>query len=674
MNYTIFQLRVRNFKCFDSKKFYQFTFQKDRNPTILSGPNGFGKTTFFDAVELIFTKKITRLQTSIEDGRINLGKNILLNESNKDGNLVLTLMDENDNFLTIVAVIDNQIQKLFIEESIKYSVIDGTLESDQDIEAFLDSQPPWKSSLNQFNKLKYSMERFNVYYYVSQAESVHFLKNSITSRKDSMNALLNTEKIDGYIEYISKEIIGNNKSKKGVIINDAISTSEDSLKSYISLLKPKLQGVNLALQEIEYFQLLEYPADVAQANWDKKIIDFSDTESEFDLHSALFEIRSLHNFSANSQDYNIYLQNQKINALISDSVAINDFIYFNQYINNTIIDKEKIGKAISQWNQLIDIYNHSAFFRKELEISNYKKEDLIKLQEIKSDLISADIEEVSEIVNSINDTNKMLSNRQSMLNDLEKARIKLHQVKSDFEKESSNCPFCNYKYGNVEELEQAFINLTNSLSGEKSDQSQNVQILIKSLNTMLKKDSDSLLAILKEYDDQKIHELNDLILRIKQFVGNEKRIKSVEAMNAYLSTTSSWIQLGNNEKPLEIQRILQGDIKNYSNPNFDSDADKFKFNEIRAKYKSVLSISQTRIANKEYVEKKMQYIQHLNSLSINKEIVDLKNEIKKEISKLHKLKSIRSTLEELQRLYRASIDEYKNQILKKLRVPLLGYV
>ena len=69
MSYKIESLKVRNFKCFDEKKFYEFNFKQDTNPIILSGPNGFGKTTFFDAVELIFTKNITRLNSEIEENR-----------------------------------------------------------------------------------------------------------------------------------------------------------------------------------------------------------------------------------------------------------------------------------------------------------------------------------------------------------------------------------------------------------------------------------------------------------------------------------------------------------------------------------------------------------------------------------------------------------------------------
>ena len=46
MQYKIVNLRVKNFKCFDNAKFYEFCIDYEKNPVILSGPNGFGKTTF----------------------------------------------------------------------------------------------------------------------------------------------------------------------------------------------------------------------------------------------------------------------------------------------------------------------------------------------------------------------------------------------------------------------------------------------------------------------------------------------------------------------------------------------------------------------------------------------------------------------------------------------------
>lgn len=673
MPYVIKQLRVRNFKCFDSKKFYEFNFYNDRNPTILSGPNGFGKTTFFDAVELIFTKKITRLQTSIEDGRTNLGKNILLNEADKDGNLILTLIDENSNYLTIIAIIDHQVQKLFIEESIKYSIVEGELNSDEDIDRVLCNSKQWESSLQRFEKLRYSMEHFNVYYYVSQAESVHFLKNSINNRKDSMNVLLNTATVDGYLEYIENEIIGKSKTKKGVIINDAISSISDNINEKVKTLKSKIQENSLSLEKAEYNKLLDYPIDVEPMEWDLEIQSIDNKDSTIDLNSAISEIRALYRFAINMEDYRIYLHNEKINAYINNKTIINDFIDFHQYLENGFINKIEIRDLISEWEKLADIYNYSGFFKKQLEVNSYKKEDLIKLKEIDEDLISVNIEEISELVISINDANKALSSRQNMLNDLDKARIKLHQIKKDFDEESSNCPYCNHKYGNVDELEQAFISLTNKLSGEKSEESQKTQTLIELLRHKMQKDLDKILLILEGADEVKIRELNTLSAKYKQFIEDEKRIKSIETIYPYLSNSDSWIKLENSEKLLEIQRVIQGNFENYSNIDFINDMEKYNFKSISEKYRNIFLISQPKVTDEECIEQKIQYIQYMNSLASNTEINSLKDEIKKEMLKLKKIETIRANIEKLKKLYQDSINDYKNQILKKLRVPLLIY-
>lgn len=59
MSNRIVNLRIKNFKCFDNSRFYEFRIDGSKNPVILSGPNGFGKTTFFDAIEIMFSNQIT---------------------------------------------------------------------------------------------------------------------------------------------------------------------------------------------------------------------------------------------------------------------------------------------------------------------------------------------------------------------------------------------------------------------------------------------------------------------------------------------------------------------------------------------------------------------------------------------------------------------------------------
>ena len=147
MQYKIVNLRVKNFKCFDDSKYYEFRIDDSRNPVVLSGPNGFGKTTFFDAIELIFSKNITRLDKAIESKRTNLGKNILLNKAYKDGYVILTLKNESAEFVTLFAKILNTNHKLELEKSVFYGEL-FRMVSTEELDQVLENYEDWTDEIN----------------------------------------------------------------------------------------------------------------------------------------------------------------------------------------------------------------------------------------------------------------------------------------------------------------------------------------------------------------------------------------------------------------------------------------------------------------------------------------------------------------------------------------------
>jgi len=672
MPYTIKNLRVKNFKCFDSKKYYQFNFHADKNPTILSGPNGFGKTTFFDAIELIFTKKITRLQTTIERGNANLKKNILINEADKDGILVLSLSNENQNVLTIIATIDHSIRRLNFGDSIKYSVIEGTLDSDEAIANYLIGTVNWQSSLAEIERLKFSPDHFNVYYYVSQAESVHFLKNSIVDRKNSMNVLLNTKNINDHIDYVVEDVIGGNRTRKGVIVNDGITSLQNSINTKVENLKQKIEGNNNGIEKADYIQLLNYPKESKILDWDLEQISV-ETKFIVDVDKAILEIKKLHNYALNYLDYENHLHNQKIRGYIENQTIINDVIEFSQYLENGLINKTEIENLANEWKQLSNIFNYSMFFRKQLDVDNYKKDDLVKLKEVNKSLITVDIDEITTLVDSIKDVNTALSGKQKLLENLNSARKKLNQMRKAYDDESSYCPFCNQPYASVDDLESAYENLTKILSGEESLDSQKKQKLLSQLSGKMKKDFDTVMLIIKDVDEKKLKELNTSYVNYERFIKDKNRIKAVETVDSYTSHSNSWLTLEQDAKTIEIQRILQENIKSYNNIDFDNDKKKYNFDNTHEKFKEIFKIEQEKITNIECVEQKINYLNYTKSMLNNDEIKLLKSEIKQEMVKLKKVKSIRGKIENLKNIYQSSVDEYKNQILKKLRVPLLIY-
>lgn len=182
MQYKVKSVRLKNFKCFDGSKYYEFVLDDTKNPIILTGPNGFGKTTFFDAIELVFSNKITRFNEAIEKGNTDLQKNVLLNEADSDGYIVCTLINEKRECLSLIARIDHGMHKVNYSDSITYGMINESI-STENLDVCIREYSDWRKSISEFDVLKYSKENFAVYYYVSQAESVHFLKQSITQRK-----------------------------------------------------------------------------------------------------------------------------------------------------------------------------------------------------------------------------------------------------------------------------------------------------------------------------------------------------------------------------------------------------------------------------------------------------------------------------------------------------------
>lgn len=82
MGYTFKSLCIRNFKYITNNKPLKFDFMNS-NIVILDGQNGYGKTTLFDAIEVLVTGKIKHFNPGLQNRKTEtLGT--LANDANKD--------------------------------------------------------------------------------------------------------------------------------------------------------------------------------------------------------------------------------------------------------------------------------------------------------------------------------------------------------------------------------------------------------------------------------------------------------------------------------------------------------------------------------------------------------------------------------------------------------------
>ncbi len=670
MSYKIESLKVRNFKCFDYKKFYEFCFVHDTNPTILSGPNGFGKTTFFDAIELIFTKRITRLNSEIEDGRTNLGKNILLNTSNECGYLILTLINERCEKITIIAEIDNGLTKLTIDTAIKFTCIEGAVDTNE-FDVFLRSNINWKDNISEFENLNYIKEHFNIYYYVSQAESVHFLKNSISSRKDSMTKLLQTETIQGKIDKIEKTLIGATKAKNGVLINDEIKATKSELENKIANLKMKLDDSGGVYKEINYTLLLAYPQNYEMKKWDLENLELKGI-SENQISAYIDEINGIYNLYHDLPDYRKLLKNNEIIRLSNDNVAISNYTKFNKFMDGNKFNLKQVEDEIEKYNRLLDVFKYSTFFRSELDISKYKKQDMISLHEIGMIPEILVIDDIDNIVNEIKVLNSQLGENQKKTNELIQAREKLYSVREN-NANLSRCPYCDSPFDNPELLEEAYSALSIQLKSFQDNISVEIKGKKEKLSNYAKSIVDSIGKLFEQKDDNEIEQIRTATSGYSMLLKSEKKINDITKIHEFVGEDNSWRELDETSKIVELKRIIESNISDYDNKNFLENFNLYNYDNIFKENADLLSIEQTNLKEKIATDNKIMFVRYQNSLLKNNEIDQIKNDVKTLIIKLKKLEKIRNNFDNLKNLYNTAIDEYKNLVLKKLRVPLLIY-
>ena len=82
---------------------------------------------------------------------------------------------------------------------------------------------------------------------------------------------------------------------------------------------------------------------------------------------------------------------------------------------------------------------------------------------------------------------------------------------------------------------------------------------------------------------------------------------------------------------------------------------------------------QENLKDEEKVDNKKKYIRFHIQQKRNQKAQIIKQRLKESFIRLDKLETIREKLNSLCKIYDKSIEQYKNQVLKKLRVPLLIY-
>ncbi len=451
------RLVIRNFKIFEA---LDITLESDRL-VVLDGPNGFGKSSFFDALELLLTGTIRRyveLEEITVDGR-----------SQKFGCPWLYNHAEHDSWLSIRAELVVEGQAVFLERSACKKDLDQVrglrnlniplyvledLGSERD-EEVVDEVVFFSKLLGE----EYQRD-FELFHYVEQEENTRILKQK---EKDRQQKIAHLFEIGG----IQKKINGLKEAyrKLGKLCGaQQINKAND--------LKEKWQSAKKSLlpegEAIDYERLIS----ITNQPWDQKSLEY-DVEYFEQWLSADGELFRLRGFIDNLKQYENLVYNRSLTKELLPSEDLQrlflKFYHRVDYLQDWKLDLQKYTAASGVMEAFKDIVNSV-------------KSDQLALPDVLFELLPDSVtpddfkHHVDKLKQQVTSANKL----EECVANLLLVRKQLVGAFEDFQLHGGGteiCPTCGHDWTSVEELVEgidkqgeALKNLAEEKSGYLSKQ------------------------------------------------------------------------------------------------------------------------------------------------------------------------------------------------------------
>ncbi len=495
---------IKNFKGIRETKIIEFS---DKN-NIMIGPNGFGKTTVYDVIELCLTGKLQRIisNQNVTSDNKDYDKFIFQNDIKEDTVIKVLLCNNKDEEKVITKFFDKnnkgsgtgrkfkpndfKLFKTFFEDSSKFDNVNySTLEQNEDI---------YKEIGKFFDIDSISIEKtYNLFNYIQQEENTFFLKMTEKERKGSFSHLVDTSK---YIE----------EDKK---ITDVINISRKHIKSINTELEKiennkvdKVEYIKLLSKDFEFDkeELFNKSIDVNIANKEKYTIELEEIKKVQEYFNYDEFVKNNKSIENNTKIEKILLSQHSINYLLLQNYLKDEIFqkisFFYDVNNGDLINAIVVKDLISNKEALYEIKDKYEKAQKYLKLNDFDKQ----INFIKDNYNFKSEDDKSEYLHKLDELKKnkeTASELQKIINNTLQKRDELKKEFDKLEKEKEICPFCGKDWTNYEQLTIHFDN-----SGKK-------------LKELLDKENNQLLNLQKHI---KQHYINVVEKECKEFLSKTK--------------------------------------------------------------------------------------------------------------------------------------------------------
>jgi len=448
MSVQIKRIYLENYKLFTSK-----SIEFEEHLSVFDGPNGYGKTSIFDAIELLITGSIRRIKDSAILGTTAYSSNFLAKENTKD---VLIKGEFINRRLSKTLIIALRIPTGFGKSSKKNNpkIIDTLVET-----YFL---PEYNIACENWNKYKVdygtaketrnkyfgeqNIQFFTMLHYIRQEDRLSYFKKNETERTTEIedlfgikNDIAKSTQLDQTCRQLQLKLRSLNKEivKLSNEVQN-ISSSNNYVIAYTALAggKPKWDQENLGFRGFKSNTLFE--------ELKAKIEGLKELYTHRQEYYLLYDLKEFLNIEDEQKALSILAWKlQKEDPNIVDELKEKDDLYKFLVAQKTLIDKQQVSSV--NWSQLCNTVNCSS-------LSN-------------------------QFIDIVDKVKKASANR----TDLQKSIFALNRVRDELRQETQTtnifepgkCPYCGHEWKESETLEKQFDKtkaLINTVLGRELDE------------------------------------------------------------------------------------------------------------------------------------------------------------------------------------------------------------
>src|SRR5471030_844912 len=319
MKVIIKRLEVRNFKVFEK---IELTLESE-HLVVLDGPNGFGKSSFFDALELLLTGKIRRY--------IELEELTVDRRSLKTGCPWLFKQARENDWLSIRAEIVVDGQSRFLERAASKVVLDehrGVTDLKLPLYELVDFRAERVDAISQEETYLSTLlgeqykRDFELFHYVEQEENTRLLKQKEKDRQGQIAHLFDIGDIQDKINNITQA-----SAKIGNLCNPQKKNELKQLKDKWETAKQQLLPAGSSITYERMISVTDQP-------WDRNVVEFDVKQFEQWL-SADGELFRIGRFTENFEHYkNQLYNNELVNKLLPKKELQQRLLMFYRPLEN----------------------------------------------------------------------------------------------------------------------------------------------------------------------------------------------------------------------------------------------------------------------------------------------------------------------------------------------------